>query len=50
MKYSYQLTQKNLNIAKKFSLNPNYKRPKKFATKLSPDYDWIIDAIKFLKK
>lgn len=43
-------SEKILNIAKKFSLNPNYKRPKKFATKLSPDYDWIIDAINFFEK
>ena len=39
-----------LNIAKKYSLYPNYKRPKKYATKLSPDYDWIIDAMKFFEK
>lgn len=36
-----------LKISKKYSLFPNYKRPKKLAMKNSRDYEWIIDAMDF---
>lgn len=39
-----------MNLARKYSFENEYKRPEKYASKLSTDFDWIMDSMKYFKK